>query len=143
MLKQRSAHNGPTWPQKAILGPSAGLLWALLGPSWGPSGAILRHYERNAASRRVLFTQSSAHNGPTWPQEAILGPSWGSLWDLLGPSWGPPGAIETFCMLPRDWPPGALYWPPVRGLNWRLGRDKGHRIQDIRARGFRHKSDIN
>ena len=61
-----------------------------LGPSWGPSWAVL-------GSSWAVLGLSWAVLGPSW---AVLGPSWAGLeptWSHLGSSWAPLAPLGLFC----------------------------------------------
>ena len=79
-------HLGPSWgPSGAILG-HLGAILGHLGPSWGRSLAILAHLVAHFGRSSALLGRSGAILGFIL---ADLGPSWG----LLGSSWAVLGRI--------------------------------------------------
>ena len=96
---------GPSWAHLALLGPSWGPPWDLLGPFWailGPSWP--QHFAPILLA--PLFDRSWA----LWGRfGALLGPSWdpfGALWGLSWASWGAPGPLL------------GLFWRPTWVHAW-------------------------
>ena len=82
-------HLGPSWgPSGAILG-HLGAILGHLGPSWGPSltSKTVIVYKRWCRNGNIGFQNGSRHKG--YGHLGLLGPSWG----LPGPSWSDLGTI--------------------------------------------------